>query len=117
MPSERHSYRIAEQIPCLVAMVLGALLPAAAIAVMLRRGAPLTPSATAGFAGLAVAGLSSVTACLSRPSPHGTTMTVLVWHFGTLLVLTSVAAWAGRYVRGWRLTPAVTAALGDPSWR
>jgi len=103
--------------PCVVAMVVGALLPAAAIVFMLRRGAPLTPRVTAAFAGLAVAGLSSVAACLSRPSPHGTTMTVLVWHFGTLLLLTSVAASAGRHLLGWRLTPLVASAIGGSSWR
>jgi hypothetical protein len=103
--------------PCVLAMVLGALLPATAMAVMLRRGAPLAPRVTAASAGLAAAALSSVAACLSRPTPHSTTVTVLIWHFGTLLVLTSVAAWAGRYLRGWRLTPAVAAALGNPPWR
>jgi hypothetical protein len=93
--------------PCVAAMMLSAMLPATAIAIMLRRGAPLTPRATAAFAGLAVAGFSSVTACLSRPSPHGTTATVLVWHFGTALALVSVAAWAGRYLREWYLAPSI----------
>jgi hypothetical protein len=74
---------------------------------MLRRGAPPMPRASAAFAGLAVGGFSSMTACLSRPSPHGTTATVLVWHLGVVLVMASAAAWAGRYLREWPLTPAI----------
>jgi hypothetical protein len=98
--------------PCVAAMLMGALLPAITLAVMLRRGALLTPGATAGSAGFAVAAMGSVTACLSRPAPHGTTMTVLVWHIGTALVLASAAAWSGRYVGEWRLTPSTVSAVG-----
>lgn len=103
--------------PCIVAIAAGALLPGAAMALMLRRGAPLTPRATAAFAGLAVGGLSSVTACLSRPTPHPTTVTVLVWHVGMLVVLAAAAAWAGRHLLVWRLPPHVAAAVGTSSWR
>jgi hypothetical protein len=93
--------------PCVAAMISGALLPAIALAVMLRRGAPPMPRASAAFAGLAVGGFSSMTACLSRPSPHGTTATVLVWHLGVVLLMASAGAWAGRYLREWPLTPAI----------
>ena len=94
--------------PCVAAMMMSALLPAMFIAVMLRRGAPLAPGATAAFAGLAVGGLSSVTACLSRPSPHGTTATVLVWHVGAVLLVMSAAALAGRHLSEWHPMPPVT---------
>ena len=90
--------------PCVVAMMVAALVPATLLAGMLRRGAPLAPKAAAAFAGLAVAGLSSATACLSRPTPHGTTATVLVWHFGTALMLVGGAVVAGWHVREWRVT-------------
>jgi hypothetical protein len=88
--------------PCVFAMITAAVPPAIAMGWMLTRGAPLTPAATAALAGLAVAGLGNVAACLSRPVPHGTTSTVLVWHFGTLLVLVSIAAWSGRRLFRWR---------------
>jgi len=93
--------------PCVAAMLVAAVLPAALIAGMLRRGAPVAPGAAAAFAGLAVAGLSSATACLSRPSPHGTTATVLVWHLGMVIVAMTGAAVAGRSLREWRLTPSL----------
>jgi len=96
--------------PCVLAMALGALVPAAALAFMARRGAPLAPRATAAFAGLAAAGLGSVAGGLSRPTPHGSTITMLVWHFGMLLVLTSAASWAGRYLLRWPMT--TVAAVG-----
>ena len=93
--------------PCVVAMLLSAVLPSIALAIMLRRGAPLMPRATAAFAGLAAGGFGSLTACLSRPSPHGTTATVLVWHLGVVLIMAGAGAWAGRYLRDWPLLPAV----------
>ena len=90
--------------PCVVAMIVAAVLPAMLIMGMLRRGAPLAPRAAAALAGLAVAGLSSATACLSRPSPHGTTATVLVWHFGVLLAMIGGAVIAGRHLHAWPVT-------------
>jgi hypothetical protein len=90
--------------PCVLAMSMSALFPAAALAAMVRRGAPLAPRATAAFAGLAAAGLGSVAGCLSRPMPHGTTLTVLVWHFGMLILLTFTASWAGRALFRWPVT-------------
>jgi hypothetical protein len=91
--------------PCVLAMVLGASLPAFVMGIMVRRGAPLAPRATGAFAALAGAGLSSVAACLSRAAPHPTTITVVVWHFGTLLMLVSIGAWGGGRFFNWRISP------------
>lgn len=102
---------------CLIAMVLGAALPATVIAFMLRGGAPLAPRATAALAALAVAGLGSVTACIARPFPHATTATVLAWHFGTLLIFVSAGACVGGHLLGWRLTPSVASVIGRSSAR
>ena len=96
--------------PCVAAMILAALVPATAIAFMLRLGAPLTPLATGAVAGLAVAGLSNVTACLSRPA-HATTATVLVWHVGTAAGVACIAAWACQYLREWPTDPPSAAGL------
>lgn len=87
--------------PCVVAMVLGAVVPVIVMMTMLRRGAPLTPRATAAFTALAGAGLSSVAACVSRPSPHPTTITVVAWHLGTLAMLVLVGALVGRRLFRW----------------
>jgi hypothetical protein len=95
----------ASDVPCAVAMLLGASVPVAVLMVALRSGAPLTPIATAALAGLAGGGLSSVIACVSRPLPHPTTMTVVVWHLGTLLATMAVVACIGRYVFTWPTRP------------
>jgi hypothetical protein len=70
------------------------------LAVMLRRGAPLTPGATAALAALAVAALANVGACLSLP--HANSAITVVWHGGVVLVLAAVAALAARLLFGWR---------------
>jgi hypothetical protein len=87
--------------PCTVAMLAGAFLPIGALMLAARRGAPLTPTATAALVGLAGAALSSVVACVSRPALHPTTMTVVVWHLGTVLLMMAVTAWTGRRLLAW----------------
>jgi hypothetical protein len=107
--------------PCTVAMLLGAFVPVAAMMVMVRRGAPLTPAVTAAFAGLAAASLSSVVACVSRPTAHATTMTVVVWHLGAVLAMVSATAWSGRRLLEWPVRARLIAMLPKPStpgnWR
>jgi hypothetical protein len=91
--------------PCVVAMVAGAALPVFVITVMVRLGAPLAPRVTGAFVALAGAGLSSVAACLSRPAPHPTAITVVAWHFGTLLMLVALGAWTANRFLNWRTDP------------
>ena len=79
---------------CLPYMLVGGLPPAGALALMLRRGAPLTPRLTLALAGLSAAALANVTSCLV--SVHDTSITVLLWH-GTTIVLLGVVA--GRWER------------------
>jgi hypothetical protein len=86
---------------CTIAMMLGAALPAAALVFTVRRGAPLEPVTTAALAGLAAAALSNVAACVSRPTPHPTTMTVVVWHLGTAFAMVAAVAATGPYVLRW----------------
>ncbi|MEO8464645.1 MAG: NrsF family protein [Gammaproteobacteria bacterium] len=69
------------------------------LAVMLRRGAPLHPAATAAFAALAVGALANVGACLSLP--HANSAITFAWHGGVVLALVAVAALAGRFVFAW----------------
>jgi hypothetical protein len=73
----------------------------AVLAVMLRRGAPLAPAATAALVALAVGTLANVGACWSLP--HASNEITLVWHGGTVLALVLVAALAGRAVFRWRV--------------
>ncbi len=85
---------------CFPAIVLVGAAPAVAMAVMLRRGAPLTPHLSAALGGLAAAGLGEFGLRLFHP--QDASLMVLVWQLGTVFVLTVVAAWAGRYLLNWR---------------
>jgi hypothetical protein len=84
---------------CVGFIVFGGAPLMVALAVMLRRGAPLTPGATAAFAALAVAGLANVGACLSLP--HTNSAVTFAWHGGVVLALVLVAALAGHLVFKW----------------
>jgi hypothetical protein len=101
--------------PCMMAMLMGGVVPIAGMTLMVRRGAPLAPIATALFVGLAGAAMSSVVACMSRPAPHPTTMTVVVWHLGTLLAMVAVVAGMGPRLLGWPMSARLSAALANAS--
>lgn len=85
---------------CLPAIALIGLPPAVIIALMLRRGAPLTPHRTAALAGLAAAGLGNFGLRLCHA--QDASLMVLVWQVGAVFVLTAAAAIAGRWVLGWK---------------
>jgi hypothetical protein len=71
------------------------------LTVMLRRGAPLSPGATAAFAALAVGGLANVGACLSLP--HANSAITFAWHGGVVVALVALAGLTGHLVFRWRL--------------
>ena len=73
--------------------------PAIAMAIMLRRGAPLAPHLTTALGGLAAAGLASFAVRFIQEEP---TVFVLVWHIGTVVVLTVLAGTLGRTLLTWR---------------
>ena len=100
---------------CSLAMLAVAFVPVAAMVFLLRRGAPLTPDVSAGLAGLAGAALSSVVACVTRPAPHPTTSTVVVWHMATLLVMVFVLVRIGHRALRWPTAPRLAAARGNAS--
>jgi hypothetical protein len=85
---------------CFPAIVLVGLVPAIAMAFMLRRGAPLTPHVTAALGGLAAAGLGNFGLRLFHA--QDASIMVLVWQMGTVFVLTALAGWAGRFLLNWR---------------
>ena len=69
-----------------VVMIIGGGAPLLVVmAVLLRRGAPFTPGATAAFAALAVGALTNIGACFWRP--HAVDDVVLFWHGGAILAL------------------------------
>jgi hypothetical protein len=85
---------------CFPAMALVGLVPAIIMVLMLRRGAPLYPHTTVALGALAVAALGDFGLRLFHPE-DGSLM-VLVWQFGSAVVMSTVAAWAGRHVLRWR---------------
>src|SRR5262245_35880815 len=85
---------------CFPAIVVVGMVPAIAMAVMLRRGAPLTPHLSTALGGLAAAGLGNFGLRLFHP--EDASMMVLVWQMGTVFVLTALAGWAGRFLLDWR---------------
>ena len=85
---------------CLPSTVMAGAVPAIAMAVMLRRGAPLTPRLSALLGGLASAGLGNLGVCVTHHA-HGNVL-VLVWHVSIVVALTVVVGSAGRRVLSWQ---------------
>jgi hypothetical protein len=84
-----------------VALILGGGAPlVAALAAMLRRGAPLRPVTTATLGGLAIAGLANAAACFWTPHPDR--VSAFFWHGGAILVLVLACAAGARFVLTWR---------------
>lgn len=86
---------------CFPAILLVGMVPAIAMALMLRRGAPLTPHVSAALGGLAAAGLGNFGLRLFHP--QDSSIMVLVWQMGTVFVLTGLAGWAGHLLLDWHV--------------
>jgi hypothetical protein len=85
---------------CFPFVVLVGAIPALAMALMLRRGAPLTPHTTAALGGLAAAGLGDFGLRLFHA--QDVSIMVLVWHVGAVVALAALAGWMGRHLLNWR---------------
>jgi hypothetical protein len=85
---------------CFPAIVLVGAIPAVAMVVMLRRGAPLMPCTTVALGGLAAAGLGNFGLRLFHP--QDASLMVLFWQFGSVFILAALAGCVGRYVLNWR---------------
>src|SRR5262249_52111258 len=85
---------------CFPAIVLVGAVPAIAMALMLRGGAPLAPHVTTALGALAAAGLGDFGLRLFHP--QDASLMVLVWQFDTVFVLSVLAGWCGRYLLNWR---------------
>lgn len=85
---------------CIPAIALVGTLPAAAMVLMLRKGAPLWPHASAALGGLAAAGLGNFGLRLFHA--QDASLMVLVWQMGTVFMLTVLCGWAGRLFLDWR---------------
>jgi hypothetical protein len=84
---------------CVPVIVLFGALPAAAITIMLGRGAPLTPRLTAALGALAASGLANVGVRVVHP--EDVSIMLLFWHIGAVLVISTIAGATGRYFFNW----------------
>lgn len=85
---------------CIPAIALVGTVPALAMAMMLRRGAPLQPRITAALGGLAAAGIGNFGLRLFHH--QDASLMVLIWQMGTVCVLTLISGWVGRVLLDWR---------------
>lgn len=89
---------------CFPPMVLIGTLPAVAMIVMLRRGAPIHPRVAFVLGTLATAAVANFGLRLFHVGDIS--IMVLVWHFGLLAALLSVAAACGPQVLRWKIAVA-----------
>src|SRR5262245_53931044 len=71
---------------CLPGIVMIGLVPGVAMALMLRRGAPMAPVLSVGLGGLAASALADFGLRLSRQ--QDASLMVIVWQVGTVAMLT-----------------------------
>jgi len=84
---------------CFTETVMISALPAFVLAVMLRRGAPLTPVTTAALGALGAAGIGNFG--LRFFHPQDASIMILVWQLGSVFLLTALAGLCGRYLFNW----------------
>lgn len=84
---------------CLPAIALTGLVPALVMVLMLSRGAPLAPRLTIALGALAAAALGNFGLRLF----HGqdASLMVLVWQFGSVALLSLLAAGCGAHILRW----------------
>jgi hypothetical protein len=85
---------------CFPATVVAGIVPAVAIVVMLRRGAPMTPRLTTALGALAVAGLANFG--IRFVHPFDASFVVLAWHVAAVFALSAAVASFGNRVFSWR---------------
>lgn len=84
---------------CFPAILAASMAPAILIFIMIRQGAPIAPVATTGLATLAATALGA--AALRLFHEQDASIMVLVWQFGSVLVLTGLGALIGRRLLHW----------------
>lgn len=89
----------APELECLPSIALVGLVPSLVIFLMVRKGAPLSPGPTLALAALAAASLGHVGHSLFHA--QDASVMVLVWHFGSVAILSFVAGLMGRHALGW----------------
>ncbi|MCK6454698.1 MAG: DUF1109 domain-containing protein [Alphaproteobacteria bacterium] len=94
--------RLRPDLICFPAIAMVGAVPAAAMVVMLRRGAPLYPRATIALGALAAAALGNFGLRLFHT--QDASLMVLVWQFGSVALMSALASRAGRRLINWQAT-------------
>lgn len=84
---------------CFQAIFLVSLMPALAILFMVRQGAPLAPMSTVGLATLSATALGAATLRFFHLQDVG--LMLVVWQFGSVIILTFVGFLIGRWLLRW----------------
>ena len=85
---------------CFPGIFITSVPPAILMFVMIRRGAPIAPITTTGLATLAATSIAAAALLLFHEQEAS--VMVLVWQFGSVLVLTALGALLGRRLLRWR---------------
>lgn len=85
---------------CLPAIAMVGAIPAFAMVVMLRRGAPLQPRITIALGALAAAALGDFGLRLFHV--RDASLMILVWQLGSVALLSLFAGWSGARILRWR---------------
>jgi len=92
---------------CLPFIIILGTPPAIILWMMLRRGAPLTPSGTAALGALAAAGFGNF--CVRLVHAEDVSLMLIVWHIGGIFLLTAATSAFGRFLLNWRSVKKVSA--------
>jgi hypothetical protein len=85
---------------CLPFIIMLGTPPAVILWMMLRRGAPLTPSWTAALGALAAAGFGNF--CVRLVHAEDVSLMLIVWHIGGVFVLAAATSTFGQSLLNWR---------------
>jgi hypothetical protein len=92
--------------------ILAISIPAAfLILVMVRRGAPIAPFVTIGLAALASTALAA--AALRLSFRQDAAVSVCIWQFGSVVLLTGIASLFGRVLLHWTMRDELLASLHE----
>lgn len=85
---------------CFPSIAVAGAVPALAMVIMLRRGAPLAPRLTVGLGALAAAAIGNFGLRLFHY--EDASLMVLIWQFGSVALLTALASLSGGRILNWR---------------
>lgn len=85
---------------CLPSATVIGIVPAVAMVVMLRKGAPIYPRLALALGALAVAAIANFGMQLFHY--RDASIMILFWHLGNVAVLSMLGGWLGRHILVWR---------------